>query len=380
MTATAPLRSIRLDEEPRLSPQSSSLSPDPARWAIEACGVRKRFVTRTGMPLDWGMGSGHWIISTLVKYRKEKRWHEAVDGVDLQVARGELFGLLGPNGAGKTTLLKCLATLLALDGGEAFVNGYSVRGEPDRVRLSLNLVGTGQWTAFDWGMTVTQNLHFFGALYGLSRSERQARIDETLARLGLAQLAKETPRTLSSGERQRMLLAKGFMIRTPVFCLDEPTVGLDPDGARGVRDFIRQELIGRSGTSGILTTHRMPEAEALCGRIAIMHRGRIVACGTSDELKRLTGERSVLEIRAGTVSRPALAAVRALRGVRAAVAAPAGGEALEDVLRVHCEDAAAAGGPVVDTLRAQGIEVNGVETTEPTLEDAFIALTEQGLE
>jgi ABC-2 type transport system ATP-binding protein len=243
-------------------------------------------------------------------------------------------------------------------------------------------------------MTVTQNLHFFGALYGFGRSERQARIDETLTRLGLAHLAQETPRTLSSGERQRMLLAKGFMIRTPVFCLDEPTVGLDPDGAREVREFIRQELIGRvdgeagagrgahpsARASGILTTHRMPEAEALCGRIAIMHRGRIVACGTTDELKRLAGERSVLEIRASPVDRATLAAVRALRGVRAAVAAPAGGDVLEDVLRVHCADAAAATGPVADTLRTHGIEVTSVEATEPTLEDAFIALTDQGLE
>jgi ABC-2 type transport system ATP-binding protein len=346
---------------------------------VEAYGLRKRFVTRRGMPLDWGMGSGHWIISTLVKYRKEKRWHQAIDGVDLDVRRGELFGLLGPNGAGKTTLLKCLATLLTLDEGEAYVNGYSVRTQPDRVRLSLNLVGTGQWTAFDWGMTVSQNLHFFGALYGLSRSERQARIDETLARLGMAHLAKETPRTLSSGERQRMLLAKGFMIRTPVFCLDEPTVGLDPDGAREVRDFIRRELLGRAGTSGILTTHRMPEAEALCNRIAIMHHGRIVACGTPEDLKRLAGERSVLEIRAGPVGPLALAAVRALPGVRAAVAAPAGDESVEDVLRVHCADPAAVAS-VAAALRTQGVEVKRVEAAEPTLEDAFIALTEQGLD
>ena len=365
------------------SPGTSVAAPSPL--AIEARGVKKRFVARTGMPLDWGMGPGHWIISTVVKYRKERRWHQAVDGVDLHVHRGELLGLLGPNGAGKTTLLKCLATLLALDEGEAYVNGYDVRTQQNEVRLSLNLVGTGQWTAFDWGMTVTQNLHFFGALYGLAKSERQVRIDETLVRLKLDHLAKDTPRTLSSGERQRMLLAKGFMIRTPVFCLDEPTVGLDPDGARDVSDFILQELLARSGTSGILTTHRMPEAEALCHRIAIMHRGRIIACGTAAELKRLVGERSVLELRTSPVPRETLAALRALPGVRAAVSAPAGeegaevAESMDDVLRVHCEDPGAAASRVTDTLRDHGVDVKRVEETAPTLEDAFVALTDQGL-
>jgi ABC-2 type transport system ATP-binding protein len=128
----------------------------------------------------------------------------------------------------------------------------------------------------------------------------------------------------------------------------------------------------------------MPEAEALCNRIAIMHHGRIVACGTPEDLKRLAGERSVLEIRAGPVGPLALAAVRALPGVRAAVAAPAGDESVEDVLRVHCADPGPQGrgaaGVVAEVLRTQGVEVKRVEAAEPTLEDAFIALTEQGLD
>ncbi|MBI2940267.1 MAG: ABC transporter ATP-binding protein [Chloroflexi bacterium] len=147
----------------------------------------------------------------------------------------------------------------------------------------------------------------------MSRAERQERIEQTLERLGLSHLARSTPRTLSAGERQRMLLAKGFMIRTPVFFLDEPTVGLDPDGTRDVQEFIKTELIGRSGTAGILTTHRMAEAEALCGRIAIMHRGRIIACGTPLELKRLAGQHPVLEIRAPSLPPAAIAAVRQRR-------------------------------------------------------------------
>jgi ABC-2 type transport system ATP-binding protein len=263
----------------------------------------KQFRARSGLPMDWGFGPAHWIVSALIKYRKKLEWRRAVDDVDLTVERGELFGLLGPNGAGKTTLLKCLATLLIPDEGEAWVNGYSVRTQPDQVKLSMNLVGSGHWVAFDWAMSLRENLHFFGTLYGLSRSERVERIDAALARLNLAHRAEDTPRTLSAGERQRMLLAKGFMIRAPVFLLDEPTVGLDPEGAAEVREFIRNDLLGDGETSGILTTHRMNEAEALCRRIAIMNRGRIVAQGTPVELKRMAGERSVLALPASRRSR-----------------------------------------------------------------------------
>jgi len=348
---------------------------------VEAFGVEKRFVTRQGLPLDWGWGNAHWIVSSLIKYGKQVEWKRAVDRVDLRVARGELLGLLGPNGAGKTTLLKCLATLLALDGGEAFVNGFDVRRQPNQVRLSMNLVGSGHWVAFDWGMTVAQNLHFFGSLYGLSRAERQERIDQTLERLRLTKLAKETPRTLSAGERQRMLLAKGFMIRTPVFFLDEPTVGLDPDGAQEVRDFVQRDLIGDSGTAGVLTTHRMPEAEALCSRIAIMHQGRIVACGTPRELKHLAGQGTIMAIRVGALPSAALEAIRRLDGVRSAVETPDGNDGIEQAVRIHCHEGADdVVEKVLDVLRRQGGRIVAVETGEPTLEDAFIALTERALE
>jgi ABC-2 type transport system ATP-binding protein len=354
----------------------SEFAPDPQRFAVEAYGVKKRFISREGLPVGWGFGDAHWIISSVIKYRQERRWKNALDGVDLTVARGELLGLLGPNGAGKTTFLRCLATLLALDEGTAYVNGYDVVGKRDEVKLSMNLVGSGQWSAFDWGLTVRQNLHFFGTLYGLDKQERTARIDETLAWLGLEERAKDKPPTLSAGERQRMLLAKAFMIRTPVFFLDEPTVGLDPDGAHQVRDFLTRQLIG-SGAAGILTTHRMEEAEDLCARVAIMDRGRVVAMGTPLELKRSVGERSILEIRAEGIPRDILPALRALPGVRAAVVAPAGAEGLEESLRVHCEDPDRTTDRVADTLAAGGVGVRSMSEQEPSLEDVFIALTDK---
>ncbi len=354
--------------------------PDPERWAVEVYGLEKRFVRRQGLPGDTSVGSFQWLYSTLLKYRNKPEFVRALNGVDLRVARGEVLGLLGPNGAGKTTLIKCLATLLKLDGGEAYVNGYNVRTQPDEVRLSINLVGSGHWVGFDWGLTIEQNLHFFGSLYGLSRSERQERIDQTLGRLGLEEYRRATPDVLSAGQRQRMLLAKGFMVRTPVFFLDEPTVGLDPEGARDVREFIRTQLIGHTGTSAILTTHRMNEAEALCGRIAIMDRGKVVAHGTPLELRRLAGERSVLEIHTRPVPLAALAAVREIGGVLTAAVSPVGGEGLEESLRVHCEDVDRTCESVIATLKDHGVNVLSLEQQETTLEDAFIGITGRRLE
>jgi len=355
---------------------NTAVAPDPNRWVVETFGVKKRFEVREGLPVGMGWGQEHWIVSSLVKYRKKTEWHEAVGGVDLKVARGEMLGLLGQNGAGKTTLIKCLSTLLRIDEGTAFVNGFNVATQPDDVRLSVNLVGSGHWVAFDWGMTITQNLHFFGSLYGLSKAERKERIDYTLGLLELDRLANKTPRGLSSGERQRMLLAKGFMVRAPIFFMDEPTVGLDPSGAKNVRDFIRKELLGQSDRSGILTTHRLVEAEELCSQIAIMNRGRVVAHGTPLELKKKAGVSDVIEIRATGIRDSSVEAINQMSGVKSAVLAPLGEESVEESLRIHCEDADRIMGQVVDILKKQDAEIKSVEPQEPTLEDAFIALTD----
>jgi len=354
----------------------TGVAPDPKRWVVETFGVKKRFEVREGLPVGMGWGQEHWLVSSLIKYRKNTEWQEAVAGVDLKVARGEMLGLLGQNGAGKTTLIKCLSTLLRIDEGTAFVNGFNVATQPDEVRLSINLVGSGHWVAFDWGMTITQNLHFFGSLYGLTKAERKERIEYTLKLLELEKLANKTPRGLSSGERQRMLLAKGFMVRAPIFFMDEPTVGLDPSGAKNVRDFIRKELLGQSDRSGILTTHRLVEAEELCSQIAIMSQGKVVAQGTPLELKKLAGVSDVIEIRATGISDSSVKAINLMGGVKAAVLAPVGEEGVEDSLRVHCENADRIMGQVMDILNKQDAEIASAEPQEPTLEDAFIALTD----
>ena len=200
----------------------------------------------------------------------------------------------------------------------------------------------------------------------------------TLQTLGLEEIAKRTPRDLSSGERQKMLLAKGFAVRTPVFFLDEPTASLDPQSALEVRRFIRRELMSAPHTAGILTTHRMVEAESLCDRVAIMHQGKLIACGTVAELKSQVTGLAVLELRCSGIRPDSLAAVRASDAVSAAACVSIGTETVQESLRLHLRDDSKSEG-ILDLLRRHGVTVHGVSRGEPGLEDVFLALTKRRL-
>jgi ABC-2 type transport system ATP-binding protein len=343
--------------------------------AIRVEGLVKRFRVREGVPTGWGFGDAHWMISMLFRARSVLREFTAVNGVDLAVERGELFGLLGPNGAGKTTLIKCLATLLTPEAGTARINGYDLRRETEQVKLSVNLIGSGHWIGFDWGLTVRENLEFFGYLYGLDRATVRARIEEAVSLMGLADKLRAVPHHLSSGERQKVLLAKGFLVRTPVFFLDEPTVGLDPVSARDVRRYVQQTLSAELGVTILLTTHYMQEAEALCRRVAIMDRGRVIACDTPEALKRGLQQQEVLEVAApelpGAV-REALHALPAVQGIGEQLAGD--GEA-GCQLRILTDDADRAAAQVADLFRREGVPVTEISPAEVTLEDVFLALT-----
>jgi ABC-2 type transport system ATP-binding protein len=350
--------------------------PDPSQWGIEVIGIEKRFRTRKGLPPGYSLGAAHWLISNLIRLRRKPVYSCPLDKVDLKVERGELLGLLGPNGAGKTTLIKCLSTLLEPDGGSAFVNGFDIRTEADQVRRSINLVGSGHWVAFDWNLSIEENLHFFGTLFGLNRHERRKRIASSLELLRLSHLANETPRTLSTGERQRMLLAKSFMVQAPVAFLDEPTVGLDANGSREVRNFIQKELVGCRGISGILTTHRLAEAESLCRRIAIMNQGKIIACGTPSELKRLGAVTGYLEVRVTALPSAAVERVKGLRGVKAAVAFSGPEGSNEARLRVRCISVESVASDIIEIIRSHEGRVIAMEPEELSLEDVYLSLIE----
>jgi ABC-2 type transport system ATP-binding protein len=206
----------------------------------------------------------------------------ALQEVSLRIPQGEIFGVLGPNGAGKTTLLNSISTLLLPDSGEITILGESVLKRPEAVRQKINLCSGN--ANFAWSLTVRENLRFYAMLYGLRGPEREKKIVSLIEAFGLAPFADRRFDEASTGTKQRMALAKALINEPQVLLLDEPTVGLDPDIAQRVRDYIRQ-YHQRTGSTLILTTHYMPEAQMLCQRIAFIREGKILALGTPDQLK-----------------------------------------------------------------------------------------------
>jgi len=221
----------------------------------------------------------------------------AVDAVNLTVRQGELFGLLGPNGAGKTTLIKMLCTLVLPTSGEAWVNGHPLHHET-AIKAALGLVTTDE-RSFYWRLTGRQNLAFFAALQNLPPAEIPARIEQVLATVALEDKAGLVFKNYSTGMRQRLSIARALLSRPEILFLDEPAKGLDPPSVKQLHHLIRAELTTRQGITVFLTTHWLEEAEALCDRLAIMHQGRIQACGTMDDLRGLLGlsARYVLRVR-----------------------------------------------------------------------------------
>ncbi len=216
----------------------------------------------------------------------------AVDHLNLSIPAGSIFGLLGPNGAGKTTTIKMLTTLLPPTEGNAIVAGFDVHQKSRAVRRSIGYVP--QLLSADGGLTGRENLIVFARLYGVSRRDRQERIQEALEMIGLTEMADSLVRQYSGGMIRRLEIAQAILHRPVVLFLDEPTVGLDPVARRAVWDHVK-ELKARFGTTILLTTHYMEEADVLCDEVAIMHQGRVVAKGSPIQLKAQAGEVGTLD-------------------------------------------------------------------------------------
>jgi ABC-2 type transport system ATP-binding protein len=218
--------------------------------------------------------------------------HVAVDGIDLSVRPGEVFGLLGPNGAGKTTTIRVLNTLLPLQEGSVEVFGHDIRREKMTVRRVLGYVP--QQLSIEAALTGRENVSWFARLYDVPRRERKQRVADALEAMGLGDAADRLAGTYSGGMVRRLELAQALVNRPALLVLDEPTVGLDPVARSGVWQRV-EEMRQATGMTVLMTTHYMEEAEALCDRVALMHLGTVRAVGTTDELRHALGPHATLE-------------------------------------------------------------------------------------
>jgi ABC-2 type transport system ATP-binding protein len=316
--------------------------------AVEAVGLERSFVAHTGI------------------MRRSRKEVQAVKGVSFHLERGELFGLLGPNGAGKTTTIKMLITLLLPTAGSARVLGYDVVDDLREVRRRIGYVFGGDRGLYE-RLSARDNLRYFSELYGVDPRRQKARIGELVELVGLTGREHERVEGFSRGMRQRLHIARGLLHDPDVLFLDEPSIGIDPVGARELRATIGS--LTDVGKTVLLTTHYMFEADELCDRIAVIRSGEIVAEGTPQDLKRLVTAGRVLEIETYGVGAATVSAATAVPGVQGVVVEDRG---QQQVLIVQVEGDAEVTQAVLASLG--DVRVGRVSAREPTLEDAYIQL------
>jgi ABC-2 type transport system ATP-binding protein len=292
-------------------------------------------------------------------------------GIDLAVARGELFGLLGPNGAGKTTLLKALATLLLPDRGRIVIDGVDVSADPLAAKRKIGFC-ISEERSFYYRLTARANLEFFAALCGLRGRAKKTRVEEVAHEVDLADALDDRFSSFSSGMRQRLTVARALLANPPIVLLDEPTRAVDPVHAEAIRRFIRDELVERLGKTVILATNFLDEAWRLCDRIAVVDNGRLVALGPpnslGDGLHRLERYAIVLDRVDGAL----LARISAIPGITL-VQVSEGEEGV--ALHVEIEDGAEALTPLCGAVSSDGIIVRGFTRVEPSPVDVFQRVT-----
>ena len=315
---------------------------------VEAIDLRRTYRTTTGT------------------IRRRSLSVEAVRGVSFEIAEGELFGLLGPNGAGKTTTIKMLITLLIPTSGTARVLGHDVVADARWVRKHIGYVFGGDRGLYE-RLSALDNLRYFAELYGVEPRGQRARIDELLELVGLKGREKERVEGFSRGMRQRLHIARGLLHDPPVVFLDEPTIGVDPVGARELRATIAS--LTQAGKTVLLTTHYMFEADTLCDRIAVIAKGEIVAQGTPRELKAGVAAGTVVEVEVFGIDDGALERVRELDGVHAVTVEE---QEQKQLLIVQTSPGAELTHAILSRLN--GASVGRVSSREPTREDAYVQL------
>lgn len=285
----------------------------------------------------------------------------AVDNISLSVRKGEVFGFLGPNGAGKSTTIKMLCGLLMPTGGSGFVGGYDIMRESEEIKKTIGYMSQ-KFSLYD-DLTVEENIRFFSGIYRVAEGRKRERMKWVLEMAGLGDKRNALTKTLPGGFKQRLALGCAVLHEPPIIFLDEPTSGVDPVSRRNFWDLIYE--MSKAGTTVFVTTHYMDEAD-YCDRLALIYRGRIIAEGTPDELRRDYMKRDVLEIEAD-------GAVEALEvlyrnGIEAAI--------FGSLLHATVEQAGEAGPRIKRLLEDSGIKVTGIEKIVPSLEDVFVTLIE----
>ena len=328
--------------------------------AIVVKELRKRYVTKKRLGL----------------FRSKTEVVEALRGISFRVRYGEVVGLLGPNGAGKTTTIKILSTLLLPDGGEVFVGGYDVVREANNVRKIIGVMFSVE-KGFYGKLTGRENLKYFAALYGLSSSIIEKRVNELLKLLELDKLGAldKLFEEYSLGMKARLSLARALLKDPPILLLDEPTLGLDPISARKIRDLVRG-LAHREGKAVLYTTHNMFEAEIVCDRILLINNGLIVAEGTPSELKSRIPRIRVLSITIRTTKESIVTLNKVLTEVLndISVSVKEVGSGVYE-LRLKVRNVEEVMNEVIRSIASRGNEIINLKVEEPTLEDVFIYFT-----
>lgn len=288
---------------------------------------------------------------------------KVLDGLDLTVERGTILALLGPNGAGKTTTVRILSTLLRPDGGQVLVNGHNVAKDPNSVRASIGL--TGQYAAVDEYLTAYENLEMMGRLYHLSAADSHRRAEELLGQFDLVEAGNRIAKTFSGGMKRRLDLALSLIAAPPILFLDEPTTGLDPRSRLTMWGIIGKLV--KAGATILLTTQYLEEADKLADKIALLDDGKIIALGTSDELKSMVGkERLELVIKEGSDFNKAKTVID--------------GEAIshddeQRIITIATDGSVHEVKRVLDHMEQAGIEIESLSLHKPTLDDVFLRLT-----
>ncbi|MCM3364934.1 ATP-binding cassette domain-containing protein [Niallia sp. Sow4_A1] len=308
--------------------------------------------------------SREWAVEAngLVKVFGDNR---AVDGVDLQVRTGSIYGVLGPNGAGKTTTIRMLATLLKADAGSAKIFGYDIGKEPQQVRQLIGV--TGQYASVDESLSATENLIIFSRLLGLGRAESKRKAMELLEEFGLTEAAKRPLKNFSGGMRRRLDLAASLIAQPPLIFLDEPTTGLDPRTRNQMWETIRKLVKG--GSTVLLTTQYLQEADELADRVAVIDHGKVVAEGTVNNLKESIGTSSLhLSIQDEQYMQEARLIVERVLKVQSAVSAEGGKitSPMADADKVT---------DLLITLKEAGISLAELSVQKPTLDEVFLTIT-----